>query len=222
MQGKDEKTLAYVLRRTNYGEADRILNIITPTGKKTVMARGVRKEKSKLAGGIEMFSLTELNVHYGKGEFGLVTGAKMKTFYSNLLVDLERMELAAAVLKKINVLADSSDNPEHFEIVDQVLKNLNAGVDGVLADVWFLMNVARASGEEINLYYDADGNKLLPDKKYEWSVMEKSLVERASGEITANEIKMMRLLIASDLGVVAKVKDIGVLLPKIYKIAKSL
>ncbi|MBR2659052.1 DNA repair protein RecO [Candidatus Saccharibacteria bacterium] len=222
MQGKDEKTLAYVLRRTNYGEADRILNIITPTGKKTVMARGVRKEKSKLAGGIEMFSLTELNVHYGKGEFGLVTGAKMKTFYSNLLVDLERMELAAAVLKKINVLADSSDNPEHFEIVDQVLKNLNAGVDGVLADVWFLMNVARASGEEINLYYDADGNKLLPDKKYEWSVMEKSLVERASGEITANEIKMMRLLIASDLGVVAKVKDIGALLPKIYKIAKSL
>ncbi|MBR3332190.1 DNA repair protein RecO [Candidatus Saccharibacteria bacterium] len=222
MQGKDEKTLAYVLKRTNYGEADRILNIITPTGKKTVMARGVRKEKSKLAGGIEMFSLTELNVHYGKGEFGLVTGAKMKTFYSNLLVDLERMELAAAVLKKINVLADSSDNPEHFEIVDQVLKNLNAGVDGVLADVWFLMNVARASGEEINLYYDADGNKLLPDKKYEWSVMEKSLVERASGEITANEIKMMRLLIASDLGVVAKVKDIGVLLPKIYKIAKSL
>ena len=75
MQNKDEKTLAYVLKRTNYGEADRILNIITPDGKRAVIAKGVRKEKSKLAGGVEMFSLSELNIHYGKGEFGLVTSA---------------------------------------------------------------------------------------------------------------------------------------------------
>ena len=51
----DIKTLAYVLRRTNYGEADRILNIITPNGKISAIAKGARKEKSKLAGGIEMF-----------------------------------------------------------------------------------------------------------------------------------------------------------------------
>ena len=29
----DFRTKAYVLRRTNYGEADRILNLITPAGK---------------------------------------------------------------------------------------------------------------------------------------------------------------------------------------------
>ena len=46
---KDLKTLGIVLRRTNYGEADRILNLITPVGKVAAMAKGVRKEKSKLA-----------------------------------------------------------------------------------------------------------------------------------------------------------------------------
>jgi len=222
MQNKDEKTLAYVLKRTNYGEADRILNIITPDGKRAVIAKGVRKEKSKLAGGVEMFSLSELNIHYGKGEFGLVTSAKMRNFYSEILKDLSSMELAAAVLKRINILSDSSDNPEHFRIVDQVLKNLNAGLDKMLVDTWFLMNAAKASGEQINLFYDADGRKLSADGFYEWNVMEKALVARDGGEITADEIKLMRLTVTSELGVVAKIKNLDSMLPKIYKIARSL
>ena len=44
-QNKDVRANAYVLRRTNYGEADRILNLITPFGKMSAIAKGVRKEK---------------------------------------------------------------------------------------------------------------------------------------------------------------------------------
>lgn len=53
---KTYRTQAVVLRRTNYGEADRILQLLTPDGRRSVMARGVRKEKSKLAGGVELFA----------------------------------------------------------------------------------------------------------------------------------------------------------------------
>ena len=54
---KTIRTKAIVIRRTNYGEADRILQLLTPDyGKVSVMARGVRREKSKLAGGIELFA----------------------------------------------------------------------------------------------------------------------------------------------------------------------
>ena len=66
----DIKTLGLVLRRTNYGEADRILNIITPTGKISAMAKGVRRARSKLAGGVEMFSLSEYVIHCGRGGWG--------------------------------------------------------------------------------------------------------------------------------------------------------
>ena len=56
-------TPAIVLRRTNYGEADRILTILTPEhGQQAVIARSVRKEKSKLAGGIELFAVCELGL----------------------------------------------------------------------------------------------------------------------------------------------------------------
>ena len=99
---KDIRTLGYVLKRTNYGEADRILNLITPQGKISAIAKGVRKEKSKLAGGIEMFTLTDFNIHLGRGEFGVVTGVKMVKHYGEIVKDFSKMELAAMMLKKIN------------------------------------------------------------------------------------------------------------------------
>ena len=116
------KTKSYVLRRTNYGEADRILNLITPVGKISAIAKGIRKEKSKLAGGVEMFSLAELTIHKGKGEFGTITSAKMLRFYENLLKDYNRMELASMILKKISLAAEHSDSPRFFEITDDFIK----------------------------------------------------------------------------------------------------
>lgn len=66
---KTTRTRAIVLRRTNYGEADRILQLITPEGRQSVMARGVRREKSKLAGGIELFAVSDVVLGEGKGCF---------------------------------------------------------------------------------------------------------------------------------------------------------
>ena len=57
---ESERLRAIVLRRTNYGEADRILQLLTPKGKRSVMAKGARRERSKLAGGIELFALCDV------------------------------------------------------------------------------------------------------------------------------------------------------------------
>ena len=57
---KSETTEAIVLRRTNYGEADRIIQFSTPLGHRSAMARGVRKSRSKLAGGVELLSLSQV------------------------------------------------------------------------------------------------------------------------------------------------------------------
>ena len=139
---KDIRTLGYVLRRTNYGEADRILNLITPQGKISAVAKGARKEKSKLAGGIEMFTLTDFNIHLAKNELGVVTGAKMVKHYGEIVKDFSKMELAAMMLKKTNRVAENSDSLEYFKILDQSLAELNVGKDTKLIEAWFLMNLA--------------------------------------------------------------------------------
>lgn len=218
----DIKTLAYVLRRTNYGEADRILNLITPEGKISAIAKGVRKEKSKLAGGIEMFSLVELHLRRGKGDLNVVASAKMIKYYDKLLVDLNKMELAAMMLKNINRLADSSDSPEYFKIIDQSLSSLNGGVDEMLVESWFLLNLAKASGEEVNLYRDADGRKLSAEYRYAWDPIGAVFFEKSSGDYGADEIKVLRLILTTDLLIVARVKNLGDMLPNILRLARSI
>lgn len=218
---KDLKTRAYVLRRTNYGEADRILNLITPVGKISAMAKGVRKPKSKLAGGIEMFSLIQVNLHFGKSDMAVLTSAKMITFCGEILKDLGRMELASEILKKISKASDAVDSPELFEIVDQSLNSLNAGFDVKLVEAWFLLNLARVMGEEINLYRDADGNKLDAELKYTWNNYEMVFCVDTEGVVDANTIKILRLLVSSELNTVVRIKNILAYLPLILEIAKA-
>ena len=51
-QQPHKHTVAIILKRINYGEADEYVNFVTPDyGKLRLMAKGVRKSKSKLAGG---------------------------------------------------------------------------------------------------------------------------------------------------------------------------
>ncbi len=215
----DIRTLAYVLKRTNYNEADRIVNLITPEGKVSAIAKGVRREKSKLAGGIEMFSLVELNIHRGKGEIGVITSAKMLKYYGNLVLDLKKMELAGLILKKISLAAESSDSPEYFKIVDQSLGCLNAGFDASLVESWFWLNLLKASGEEINLYRDASGKKLSVENRYIWDIMDNAFLESENGDYGADDIKILRLILTTDLNVVARVKNISEMIAGILKLA---
>lgn len=217
----DIKTLAYVLRRTNYGEADRILNLITPEGKVSAIAKGVRKSRSKLAGGVEMFSLSELNIHRGRSEFGVVTSAKMLKYYDKLLTDYGKMELAATILKKVSLAAESSDNPEYFKLTDESLAGLNDGLDMRLVESWFLLNLARAVGEEVNVHRDASGEKLDATLRYAWDATEKSFVAYGAGDYGVNEIKMLRLMLTNELPVTARVNGYTAMLPQLLTVART-
>ena len=220
MQNKDIKTMGYVLKRTNYAEADRILNLITPQGKISAIAKGVRKEKSKLAGGIEMFTLSNYNIHLGRGEFGVITSAKMQKYHGNIIKNFTKMELAAMMLKKLSRAAENSDNSEYFEIINQCLASLDMGDDDGLTESWFLMRLGKAAGEEINLYRDADGEKLNPELRYFWNTGENSFMIHDNGGFGANEIKMLRLLLTADLSVVRRVKVTPEMLQKIVGFTK--
>ena len=110
----DIRTRAIVLRRTNYGESDRILNLITPEGKVAVLARGVRKSKSRLAGGIELFSVADVVIHQGRSTLSTLTSAKMLSFYSNLLADVSKLELAGTLLKRLDRASEQVPSPEHY------------------------------------------------------------------------------------------------------------
>lgn len=217
----DLRTEAIILRRTNYGETDRIINFLTPSGKISALAKGVRKEKSRLAGGIELFSVSDIVVHQRQNNQGLaiLTGAKMLQFYQNIITNLPRLELASSCLKQTDRAAEQADNPEYFTILNQVFKGLNQNYPDELVSFWFRLNLARASGEEINLVRDASGTNLHPDETYFWDATESALRPAPNGPISAREIKLARLVLASPLKTIAAVQNVTEILPRLAAIA---
>ncbi len=215
------RTKAIVLRRTNYGESDRILNLLTPEGKVSALARGVRKEKSKLAGAVEPFSVADVVIHQGRASLGVLTSAKMLKFYSQILTDLNRLELAGVFLKKINLAADQVSSPEFFSLLNQALAGLHAKLAIELVETWFWLNFAKISGEEVNLIYDINGEKLSSELAYYWDNSEFALKLNPSGDIKSREIKLARFLLANPLSWTTKIDQIETSIPPILRLAKS-
>jgi hypothetical protein len=79
----------------------------------------------------------------------------------------------------------------------------------------------RISGEEVNLHRDTLGNKLTPETVYVWDSYENALAPEPRGNIKAEHIKLMRLMLTSPLETVLKVQNKDGLLPEVLYIAKS-
>src|SRR5881628_1264153 len=61
------KSEAVIIKRSNLGEADKILTIFTPNfGKLRVVAKGVRKVTSRLAGHVELFTRSQMLLAKGR------------------------------------------------------------------------------------------------------------------------------------------------------------
>lgn len=221
MNPRDLKTQALVLRRTNYGEADRVVHFLTPEGQVAVMAKGVRKARSKLAGGIEMFCLSEITVHQGGAKLGVLTSAKPLRFYQHILTDWQRLELAASTLKALGKF-EGIAAAEFFQIGKTSLEALDQGLPCDLVEAWLALRLAAARGEEVNLYCDVTGSPLQSDLVYEWDPFERGLRPQPQGAISADQIKLMRLLATSSPQLVAKVKNLDTLLPPVLQVARSL
>lgn len=222
---RDLRTEAIVLRRTDYGEADRILQLLTPEGKKSVVAKGVRREKSKLAGGIELFSVSEVVIHEGKSDLGILTGAKLVEYYDAFVKDIELIEMGGAMMRSVNARAEQVESPEFYKILKQSLQAMqrHAGEESRWKDIlraWWGINLTRASGEEMNLNFDTDGEKLAIDGRYYWDEENAALSKARAGRIGADHIKMMRLMAAGPAELSLKVQGADALIDEVLYIAR--
>lgn len=210
---KTNRTKAIVLRRTNYGEADRIVQLLTSDGRKSVMARGVRKEKSKLAGGIELFAVSDVVIGDGKGELGVLTSAKLEYFYRHILEDYDRLQFGYQAIKLVGKASDAVDEPEWFDLLHEVFMGLDVlTVPLALVQTWFYVRYASLLGHELNLELDVDGQKLEEDRLYRYDTAEQGLRSVTSGELTSEHIKLLRLVSTRPLKVLVQIGGVEALL----------
>lgn len=216
------RTRAIVLRRTNYGEADRILQLMTPEGKRSVMARGVRREKSKLAGGIELFAVSDVVITEGKGELGILTSARLVHFYQHIVQDYDRLQFGYEVVKQVAAASEMVNEPEWYDVLFEVIKALDAMTLPLqLTQTWFYLHYAELLGAPLSLVNDVDGQPLQSDVRYMYDISEKGLRQATNGELTADHIKLLRLIQAKPLEVLVQVGGTGAILPDCWATART-
>jgi DNA repair protein RecO (recombination protein O) len=189
-------TKGIVLSRTDYGEADRILTILTPDqGKLRLMARGVRKAKSRLAGGIELFSTTDLTYMNGRGEIGTLISSRLVKYYSTIVKDIDRVQLGYELIKMLHRATEDQPEPDYFHLLEQAFQALdNADINNGLIRLWFESRLLYLAGHSPNLRTDTAGQKLTADNTYNFDFEAMAFVTRDSGNFTAAHIKTLRLL----------------------------
>lgn len=195
-----QTTTAIVLARTDYGEADRIVTVLTPDyGKLRLMAKGVRKVKSKLAGGIELFSVSHITFIRGRGDISTLISTRLIRHYGHIVRDIGRVQLGYELLKLVNRTTEDNAETEYFELLEHAFRALDdAAVPNELIRAWFYAQLLRLGGHTPNLRTDVKGKKLLPDSTYRFDYDTMGFVADGQGMFTAAHIKYLRLLFSDN------------------------
>lgn len=202
-------TQGIILSRTDYGEADRIITLLTPDyGKLRLMAKGVRKVKSKLAGGIELFSVSHITFIQGKGDVGTLISTRLVTHYGNIVKGIDRVQLGYELIKVLNKATEDNPEPEYFTLLQNAFIALDdAQVPTALIHAWFQAQLLDQAGHRPNLQTDVAGAQLEAGKKYNFSFDDMAFTAQPNSRITSDHIKFLRLLFSSNPpAVLAKVQ----------------
>lgn len=120
------KTLGIILKRHDFGEADRILTIFTKRlGKINVIAKGVRKITSRKGGNVELFNLCSLFLAEGRN-LDILSEVEVVEPFRNIREDLETVGKAYQVAEVVDQLtAERVESTKVFDLITEILKHLS-------------------------------------------------------------------------------------------------
>ncbi len=100
------KTTGIVLRARNLGEADKIITFFTEDrGKIDAVAKGVRRQRSHLAGRFEFMSEASMSLHRGRN-LDIITSADIRHSHFNVVVKPTAFAAASVMAELIDALCE--------------------------------------------------------------------------------------------------------------------
>jgi DNA repair protein RecO (recombination protein O) len=144
------KTEAIVLRSMDLGEADRVLTVLTPRlGKLKVVAKGIRRPRSRLGGGLEPFSDVQLVLAIGR-TFDVVTQIAIEDPHLGLRDDLQATAEAWYLVELADRFCEgNADSHGPFVLLAQGLAALDAPAGAIAREAvarWFELHLLDAMG----------------------------------------------------------------------------
>jgi DNA repair protein RecO (recombination protein O) len=219
------KTKGIILKRTNLGEADRILTIYTlDYGKIKVIAKGVRKIKSKLAGNLELFCLDDLVIAEGKN-LDIVCGAVTEKCFFDLRNDLKATHTAYYLADVVDKLSEEEEpHKEVFEFLDNLLEEINGGNAAILLP-YFEIKFLKELGYKPELFFCVACKAKIKNGRNFFDFDEGGLVcEKCRKDqlaISEKTIKLLRIFLEHNISYIKKIKINQKMLKEIEKITSN-
>ncbi len=215
---KQVTTPAIVLARTNFNEVDRVVTFLGPKGQFPAIVKGVRRVKSKLAGGIELFSVSQITYLDTKSDLKVVVQSRLFEHYGDIAKNLERMLFAYDCMKYLRkVTPEDTDDEGYYLTMKVLLESLNSDlVDLNLIRLWWLVRALRFSGHGLELQKDAELKPLFEQQTYTFTIESARLQAKDGGVVDANAVKILRLMDSGKTPLeLSRLKGIGELSKKV-------
>jgi DNA repair protein RecO (recombination protein O) len=208
------KTKGVVLKGINFGEADKILTIFTERlGKIRVIAKGVRRIKSHLAGSLEPLMEVNLGLIEGK-TFFIVTASLIIQDFPKIHSVLQKTSVAFYLGELIDRFSEEFEkNVEVYNLFSQALRLVEESDRSIVLRI-FELKLISLSGFKPELYTCVHcKNKLLAGRNF-WDGVEGGIIcsecqkiHKHGREISDSAIKFFRYLTEKDFGeIIEKLK----------------
>ena len=205
------RTDVIILRRTDFGEADRLLTVFTPDrGKLRLVAKGARKPTSRKSGHVELFSLGRLLVAVGRN-LDIVTQAETLEPFLPLRENLLRTTYAYYVAELADAFtAERDENRPLFDLLVDAFGWLCFGDDDGSHELdqklkllarYYELHLLGLAGYQPQLFFCAGCKKRLEPETNYLSAGEGSVLcpkcghDRAgAAQLSVNALKVLRFL----------------------------
>jgi len=147
------RTEAIVLRRKDFGEADRLLTLFTPeAGKIQAIAKGIRKLKSRKAGHLELYTRANLLVARGR-DMDIITQAETVEAYRPLREELLRSTYGSYCVELLDKFTpDEAENRPLYDLLAQALGWLAEARDLALTTRYYELQLLGMAGYQLELF----------------------------------------------------------------------
>jgi DNA repair protein RecO (recombination protein O) len=166
-----------VLTRRNFGEADRILVLYTKSfGRISLLAKGVRRPKSKKRGHVEVFNKIIFQAVKGRG-LDIMTEAEVTDDFKEIRTSLKKISLAYYFMEVIGrITHEGEENDEIYNLLCSTLEKLKSASMLKKLRLEFITDLLIATG-----FWPADKALGAPDEKLE-EVIERQIVSVRVGK----------------------------------------
>lgn len=193
---------AVVIKRSNFGEADRLITLFSrEQGKIRAIAKGARKPQSRKTGHVELFMRSNFLFAKGK-DLAIITQAEMVEAYAALREDLVRTTYASYALELLDQFTVEED--KHLDIYHLVADGLGwfaSHQDLLLIARFYELRLLSLTGFQPQLFYCVSCNEMITEQDQYFSADLGGLLcpnchqaDRKAVEISAVAVKVLRYL----------------------------